>query len=302
MGAQDAPKVVQQSPPAAAPFEVPVGQALRLEIPRNESLEYTANVAVGFVEASVGRVVQNCTVSPYKRSVLLRRGAQEGGQERAKVEISATGSYVVYELKTRIAAGHLPQAWPAITYDYESTGTKRRRRQNLIGVRAGKPTSSERRDTSNGAPEGARIWREPHYREIPKNTLDMLSSVLMTRTLIKEGLDELSFPMVEKDRLWKVTLSRGVEKRMKLRAGTFDVVEVLLKPEPYQDENIAAEKVDKFKGLFGIHGTIHLWVEKHTGVAVRIQGDIPAGPVTLGVDVILKKFSGTPPEFKLIES
>jgi hypothetical protein len=38
---------------------------------------------------------------------------------------------------------------------------------------------------------------------------------------------------------------------------------------------------------------MHLWVEKHTGIAVRIQGDLPVGPLTLGVDVELESFSGT---------
>ncbi len=50
--------------------------------------------------------------------------------------------------------------------------------------------------------------------------------------------------------------------------------------------------------MFGINGSIHLWVEKKTGVAVRIQGDLPIGNlITLGIDVVLDSFSGTPPLF-----
>ncbi len=279
------------------PFQVPVGPKLFLEMPRDEKLSYRANISVAFVDSTVGEVVQVSKVEPYKRSVLLPTKGSGAAQEQATMEIVAKGGYALYELKTKISSRHLPQGWPAITYNYESTGSKRRRRQNLIGMRDGKPASSSRRDTSRGAPEGARIWKEPRYREIPENTIDMLSAVLMTRTLIRDGLDELRFPMVEKDRLWEVVLSRGEQKRMRTPAGEFDVIEVLLQPGPYPDEEFAEEKVRKFEGLFGIHGTIHLWVEKHTGVPVRIQGDIPAGPVTLGVDVLLKSYEGTPADF-----
>ena len=41
-----------------------------------------------------------------------------------------------------------------------------------------------------------------------------------------------------------------------------------------------------FEGVFGIHGTMHLWAERHTGIVVRIQGDLPLGPMTLAVDVV----------------
>jgi hypothetical protein len=283
-----------------APFEVAVGESLKLIIPRDEELIYQASLTVGFVDAAVGEVRQVCKVDPYRRSILLRSAAGPK-KEQAKIEIEASGGYALYRLESKISARHLPQEWPSISYYYESTGTKRRRRQNRIGVRKGEPSSSSRRDTQTGAEEGARIWKKEKYRSIPENTIDMLSAVLLTRTLIQDDLEELRFPMVEKDRLWEVVLTRGEEKRMKIKAGTFDVIEVLLKPGPYPKENIETEKVEKFKGLFGIHGTIHLWCEKNSGVPVRIQGDIPAGPVTLGVDVTLKSFKGTPEGFKVIK-
>lgn len=284
------------------PFVVSAGPSLKLEMPRDETLTYQANISVSFVEATVGEVVQVSKVEPYKRSVLIQSKNAGEPKEQATLEIVAKGGYALYELKTKISTRHLPQAWPSITYDQESVGSKRRRSQNLIGLRDGKPSSSSRQDTSKGAPPGARIWREPRYREIPENTIDMLSSVLMTRTLITQELEEVRFPMVEKERLWEVVLRRGEEKRMRTPAGTFDVIEVLLQPVPSEEEEIGEEKAKKFEGLFGIHGTIHLWVERHTGVPVRIQGDIPAGPVTLGIDVLLKSHAGTPEGFIAVDS
>jgi hypothetical protein len=133
---------------------------------------------------------------------------------------------------------------------------------------------------------------------VPEGTLDMLTAVFQARTLIREKKESLTFPLVDKDRIWKLCLRRGQERRMETTSGTyFDVVEVVLEPEPYPGETVS-EKAERFEGVFGINGTIHLWVEKHTGVAVRIQGDLPVGDViTLGIDVVLDSYSDTPEGF-----
>jgi hypothetical protein len=84
---------------------------------------------------------------------------------------------------------------------------------------------------------------------------------------------------------------------METAAGTFDVVEIVLEPSAYPGEDLEEEKQEKFEGLFGIHGSIHLWADRTTGIPVRIQGDLPIGPITLGIDVGLKSYEGTPPGF-----
>ena len=40
------------------------------------------------------------------------------------------------------------------------------------------------------------------------------------------------------------------------------------------------------------------WVERETGVPLQISGDIPVGPLNLGISVLLQSYSGTPPEFR----
>ena len=54
----------------------------------------------------------------------------------------------------------------------------------------------------------------------------------------------------------------------------------------------------KFEGMFGIRGTLQIWVEAHTGVPVLIQGELPV-PVlgSLDVRVELQQAHGTPAEF-----
>ena len=85
---------------------------------------------------------------------------------------------------------------------------------------------------------------------------------------------------------------------METTSGTFfDVIEIVLEPEAFPGEEIG-DKAERFEGVFGINGSIHLWVEKKTGVAVRIQGDLPIGGViTLGIDVVLDSFTGAPEGF-----
>jgi hypothetical protein len=56
-------------------------------------------------------------------------------------------------------------------------------------------------------------------------------------------------------------------------------------------------KSEKFKGLFGIHGSLSIWLEKETGVPVSIEGILPAGPLNVGINLRLKGFRGTPEGF-----
>ena len=272
----------------------------QLYFPRDEALTFRVDVDIAFFDAALGEVTQTCKIEPYEPSVLLQGSngdTEEKESESVAISIRAKGDYAFYSLDTTIESRHLPQAWPTIMYRQVSDGSSKRRRENMIGTRAGVPTSSYRKDTSRGAPEGTRIWKESESREVPPDTLDMLSAVFACRTLIREGKEEISFPMIEKNRLWKLTLRRGKEKRVRTGAGTFEAVEVLLIPEPWPDEEIEEENKAKFEGLFGMRGSIHMWVDKATGVTLRIQGDLPAGPFTLGVDVVLESYSGTPEGF-----
>jgi hypothetical protein len=269
-----------------------------LYLPRNETLVYEAHVDIAFLDAAVGKVTQTSIVEPYRRSVLLSSGgATDPELEAATIKIHAEGDYALYSLDSTIEARHLPQEWPRVVYRQIQQGSTNKRRENMIGMRDGEPSSSYRRDTKTGAPKGTRIWKTSRYREIPHDSLDMLSAVFACRNLVREGLDEMVFPMIEKDRLWQLTIRRGEERRIETGAGAFDAVEILLEPRPWPKEEIEAEKVEKFEGLFGMHGTIQIWAERVTGVPVRIQGDIPAGPLTLGIDVVLESYTGTPAGF-----
>jgi hypothetical protein len=284
----------------AAPFRFTAGPA-SVVLPRREVLTYSVSIDVTVFEADVGTVTQTCSVAEQPVPLMLT-GAVESGGEAAAIRLDAVGSYLTYDLESTLETRLLPQDWPRIYYQQQSESNRGlRRREVLVGVRDGVQTSSYRGDTSKGAPPGTRIWRPARERVVPEGTVDMLTAVFMARTLVAEGKDSMSFPLIDTDRLWLLHLRRGAAQRMKTEAGTFDVVEVVLDPEPYPGEKVDEEKAKRFSGVFGIQGSIHLWVDKKTGVAVRIQGTLPIGGddglIKVGVDVGLRSYSGTPPEF-----
>ena len=106
-------------------------------------------------------------------------------------------------------------------------------------------------------------------------------------------MKEISFPLLDKNRVWQVKLVRGLSRTRKVPGGKFRCREVKLIAEPTQED----QKKSRFEGLFGIHGTISIWLHEETGVPVEIGGLVPLGPMDIDVRLGLAKWSGTPREF-----
>ena len=54
----------------------------------------------------------------------------------------------------------------------------------------------------------------------------------------------------------------------------------------------------KFKGLFGLKGSIEIWLEANSGVPIWISGTVPAGPIDVGVEARLREVVGAPASFR----
>ena len=137
------------------------------------------------------------------------------------------------------------------------------------------------------------FWNQPRTRAIPPETVDMMSGVLLARTMVREGLDEIRFPLLEKDDLWDVTLTRAEQRWIEVPAGEFLCRSIKLTPTPRDDD----ERNEAFRGLFGIHGTLSIWIQEPTGVPVLIEGTVPLGPFEIDIALRLRSFRGTPPAF-----
>lgn len=295
----DAPEPTAEPTPAPLVFELGGGSPA-LHIPRSESLEFGVKVEVGPVGAEVGKVHIDSGVDPYVESMLMLGGGGETDKETGWLRAKAEGGYLFYDMTTVLDSRYLPKEWPRMSHFYRQTGSENRRRESTVGFFDDKHQLAYRGDTRHGAPSGQRIWKELEYREVPEGAVDMLGAVFLARTLLAGDTEELSFPLLEKTDLWKMTLKRGDEKRIEVPLGTFDAIEIHLIPSTWEGEPEVDPK--KFKGLFGIKGSIHLWVEKTTGVPLRINGTMPAGPVEIDCDIYLQKASGLPAAFPALEN
>jgi len=265
---------------------------LALYVPRDEELVYEVHVAWGVIGTALGTVTMSTGVEPFRGSLLVpEKDPTDDQGKTAWMRAHAYGEHLFYTLDATLETRHQPVPWPKIVYRSSQGGSENRRRELLFGIKDGKPQSSYRRDTDKGAPRGTRIWKDPVYREIPGTALDMTSAVYLVRTFIARGLPEARFPVLDKKELWAMRVSRGAAAKQTTPAGRFDAIQVNLEARPYPGEPEAGKK---FEGLFGLHGSIQLWVDRVTGVPVRVQGEIPAGPITLDVDIQLARFRGTP--------
>ena len=273
-----------------------------LHIPRGERLTFRVRVGVGGIGATVGTVTMESGVEAYRESVILLGNQDSASDEECGwLRVHAEGDYQLFSLDSTIEARLNPRRWPWIVYRFKQEGSKKRQREVLLGWRDEKPALGYRRDTDRNAPKGTRIWKDLRERELPVPALDMLSAAYYAREMIREDRLQLVYPVADKLDLWELRLRRGKTGRFETHAGTFEAVQILLDPQPYPGEapdESAEEKAKTFEGLFGIHGSIELWVDKDTGVPLRVSGEIPVGPLNLSIDVVLKSYQGTPEAFR----
>jgi hypothetical protein len=292
---------------------------LPLHIPLGEELEFDVilNVAV-LGDAKVGEVVLSAGVEPFVAGLPAAGDALDTDLKVGWIKSQAKGSYITYDLDHQIEMRALPQAWPRVIYRDTQEGTENRKRELKLGDHDGTSYSEYRSDThckgcerrehfvEGTWPFGSdhhcdkckrashRVWREATSREVPEGTLDMLSAIYYSRTMVRAGLQEISVPLLDKTKLWELTLSRGKQKSIRTPAGKFLCREIQLATSvPASEESDGAS----FEGLFGIHGTIHIWLEEQTGVPVSVQGLVPIGPIELDVQLSLRKYHGTPADF-----
>jgi len=298
------------------------GEGVALLIPRGEELTFDVEVDLGALgEPTVGKVTLSSGVDPYVEGLPTRAtGANRERKEVGWLKSTAKGQYLGYELDHELVARHLPQSMPSILLTDTQKGSEARRRKLKVGQFEGALTGVYEHD---GHCKGCtnrehfveskwvwgsashcdkcrdkmdhRVWRDPLSRKVPEGTLDMLSAVYLARAMVRLGVDETHFPMLDKQKLWNVELKRGKPRKVEVPAGTYECVEIRLKtsmPEGEKDDGKG------FQGLFGIQGTIQIFFEARTGVPVLISGSLPVPVIgELDVRVELKSAKGVPAEF-----
>lgn len=309
------------APAARGPLIMDRGAgAQEVFFPRDEELVYAVSLDFGALGSPyVGKVTISSKVAPFFKDGLVRAEPDDEHLEQAVVAARAEGHYTVYTLDQTISTRFLPQVWPKLLHKSVQSGTENRQREQSIGVRDGAPTASYRGDGHcKGCEDRAhfveptwiwqdehhcddcsraehRVWKQPKSRPIPAGTVDMVTAVMLARTMVQQGRSDAHFTLVDRDKLWEVGVSRGPSERHTVEAGRFEVVEILLKTSPPEGEK---GREDDFQGLFGLHGNISIWMHPESGVPVEITGTVPAGPVELDVRIELESYRGTPESFR----
>jgi hypothetical protein len=293
-------------------------QEVPLLVPRDESLVYDVRLNLGWLGSpSVGTVTMTSQVRPFFSSI-----AGAGPGEQVQLSGRALGSYKVYTLDNVISAVLLPQDFPRIVHRNVQTGTENRSRELLFGLQDQKQVTQYRGDGHcKGCDDKAhfvsgswpwsedvhckkcrrgehRVRKAPKTREVPAGSLDMITAVYLARSLVIDGRQRIEFPLVDRNDLWRVQLTRGPSRVLETEAGRFNVVSIEIRTSA--PEGLEGSESDKFEGLFGIHGTISIWCEASSGVPIRIDGTVPAGPVDLDATIELRSASGTPSTFTVL--
>jgi hypothetical protein len=312
---------VVQAREASAPIAKP---ALRIDrgpgtepivIPRDESLTYQVAIDLGILgDLRVGSVV----LSAGEMDSVAPDGVSAGPAGWIRSE--ATGSYLSYKLEEVLDVRYRTQEWPALLYTDIQTGSENRRHELRLGVRDGRPTFQFDEDhhcpgCSNpehkvesiwpwGKPyhcDGCkrmqhRVWDVSIQKPAPAGTVDLLSAVYLARSMVAEGRSTETFPVLDQDKLWILTLRTGARRAIATDAGKFDCALVELETGVPPGE---VRKPKDFSGLFGIQGNIGIWMDAAAGVPVQITGDLPVPVIgRLSVNARLSSYRGTPPEFE----
>lgn len=298
-----------------------------LVLPRDEELVFDVIIDVGILgDLDVGDVTLTSGVERTPRGLPSARDADRKVElfDRAWVKAVAKGGYAGYELTQTLSASHMPQAWPRILYKDMQRGSENRERELRIGEYEGVLSAEYRSDRHcPGCKDKAhfvdsvwawgdpyhckkcklaehRTWRDPVRRAVSDGAIDMLSAVYVARAMVELGVDKTSFPIVDKQKVWRVSIEKGESRTREVPAGKIECVQMKLtagleagEPDPEGDPG-------KFQGLFGIQGTIRIWFDAKTGVPVLIQGQLPIPVPLVGdldISVQLKKYTGTPAGF-----
>ncbi|MFT4539954.1 MAG: hypothetical protein ACI841_003024 [Planctomycetota bacterium] len=322
LGGEAQPLTENSSDPAieiGEPMRVDRGEGkLELLIPRDETLEFDVLLDIAVMgETKVGDFRLSAGVKNIGGGLPMPGRPVEGKKESGWIQSKAWGHYFGYSLDHEIKMSTMPQAWPSTIYTDHQTGSENRQRELKYGVLDGKPTSWYR---ANGHCKGCdreehfveggwfsddahckkckrgehRVWREPRSRAIPEGSLDMLKAIYLSREMIRLGKSSIEFSLIDKDRVWEVKMERGLSRTRKVPGGSFRCREVKLIPKPADKDSNSS----RFEGLFGIHGTISIWLEEKTGVPVEIGGLVPLGPLDIDVRLGLTRWKGTPKEFR----
>ena len=118
------------------------------------------------------------------------------------------------------------------------------------------------------------FWVQRDDQEVEPATYDMLSAVYVARTLrLQPGGEPHDIRVTNRHDVWEVKITPHQLERVDVPAGSRDALLVTLEPRPVKGKDVR----EKFRGLFGLHGALKIWLDPESGIPVKLQGVIPFG-------------------------
>jgi hypothetical protein len=149
------------------------------------------------------------------------------------------------------------------------------------------PTGSKTVHCSHCQDRSHYVWLPRYTHEVDTAFLDMLTALFAARSAeLKVGTSIVVPLVIDRDR-WAITVTSQKEERIEVKAGKFTCVKVTLQPENVRDPDRRTQ--EQFQGIFGLNGTINVWLDKETRLPVQISGSIPFAFMNLNCHVELRK-------------
>ena len=287
-------------------FVVQRGEGLQpIQILPGETLRFDVEIDLGVGDLDVGDVELASGREDLVSSLPDARAETRGVEtlEAAWVRSTASGGYMGYHVAHTLETRFLPQRWPRILHRDQQRGSENRNRELKLGWVDDEHVLQYRSDGHCKGCENKEHFVEPSFvwqkaahckkckllehrawhpavqQAVPQDALDMLGAVWIARALVRDGNPSAVFPIADRQRLWEVTAKVGERKDIEVPAGVYRCRRVslgtkLLRGSPGDAANT------HFEGLFGIQGTLKIWLDEVTGTPVLIEGDLPI-PVPL---------------------
>lgn len=297
---------VEAKPVDAAPASETVAKSSKKKqlVPVGEKLFYRGRVKKAGVTVDVGKAM--FSVEETESAVILKAHAK--------------GAKFGYSMDTSVTTELRPGSIHPVVHEYKQKGSEKRRKKLVFdddGATYWKvkhcktpnckdpdhmvdhttyavgfiPWGSEKRHCKESGCKDSdhRVWRLRKEHTLQQPHVDLLTAIYLARNLeFKPGGKPHVVPVISDRDLWNVKVSARSEKQLKIAAGTFDAVELVLEP---QGTGKTAKKASEFDGLFGLNGAIKVWVEKTTRRPLLISGDLPFAFLNLHATIELVKIT-----------
>ena len=195
------------------------------------------------------------------------------GREAYRFDARALGRYVISTLDIRLSSIVDASSLRSLVFHRREVGSEKREYQITFDRNALKATYRRKpgRFTSVEAMDKT-PWENRSTFPIQPEVNDILYTLYFARDIGEVVGTKKNYWFVEKTHIWKAMVTVTGEKRLNLgRAGTFEALKIAIEPD-YTGEQ---EMGDKFSGLFGVEGSLELWVDKKTRIPLIVRGQVP---------------------------